>query len=104
MIERTATVENAHGIHCRPSAVIIKEAAGFPGDILVTAESGQCDLRSVLHLIALGLHQGAQVTIRVSGPDEEAFCNRLAELFGTRFDFPPRAEDERPSDNVGAFA
>ncbi|OQW96521.1 MAG: hypothetical protein BWK77_04370 [Verrucomicrobia bacterium A1] len=104
MIERTATIQNSHGIHCRPSAVIIKASAAYPGEILVTAENGQCDLRSVMQLIALGLRQGSRVTIRVTGPDEEAFCGRLVELFETRFDFPPRAEGDRPADSLGAFA
>ncbi len=94
MIEMTATVRNDHGIHCRPSTVIIKEVMGYRGEIRVTAESGACDLRSVMQLIALGLQAGARVKIFVSGPDEESMCRRLVELFETHFDFPPRAPGE----------
>jgi phosphocarrier protein HPr len=101
MIELSATIQNAHGIHCRPSAVVIKAAAAYPGSLLVTADNGQCDLRSVMQLIALGLHQGAQVRIRVEGPDEDAFCRQLVGLFETRFDFPPRTEPERPLEADG---
>jgi phosphocarrier protein len=90
MVEKTATIKNANGIHCRPSAVIIKEAQDYGGEIRVTAASGEADLRSVISLLCLGLSEGTCITIRVSGPNEETFCARLVELFETPFDFPPR--------------
>ena len=90
MIRAQATVQNAHGIHCRPSAVLVKEGSAYPGEILVTAKSGTSDLRSALGLIMLGLEKGAEVAIQVAGPDEEAFCKKLVDLFEYHFDFPPR--------------
>ena len=94
MIEMSATVKNDHGIHCRPSTVIIKEVMGYAGEIRVTADSGACDLRSVMQLIALGLQAGSEVKIFVNGPDEEGLCRRLVELFERHFDFPPREPGE----------
>ena len=94
MVEIPAIVRNTAGIHCRPSAVIIKEAMNYPGIIRITANSRESDLRSVMSLLALGLHQGAALTIQVSGPNEEMFCRKLVALFQTHFDFPPRAEGE----------
>lgn len=90
-MEINATIKNSAGIHCRPSALIIKAAAGYPGTIHVESPAhGSCTLRSVLDLISMGLEQGAQVTLRVEGPDEEAFGRQLADLFETEFDFPPQ--------------
>ena len=88
MFEAKAVVKNEAGIHCRPSAVLVKEGMGYSGEILVTAKSGTCTLTSALELIMLGLESGAEVSIQVSGPDEEAFCKKLAGLFETHFDFP----------------
>lgn len=96
MVELPAIVCNSAGIHCRPSAVIIKEGMSYPGVIRVTANSRESDLRSVMSLLALGLLQGTDITIRVSGPNEQAFCRKLVDLFQTHFDFPPRAEGEAP--------
>jgi phosphotransferase system HPr (HPr) family protein len=90
MVEVTAVVQNEAGIHCRPSAILVKEGCTYSGEILVTAASGTCTLKSALELIMLGLEQGAKVDIQVTGPDEEAFARRLVELFETHFDFPPR--------------
>ena len=90
MFEARAIIQNEAGIHCRPSAVLVKTGAAYAGEILVTAESGTCTLTSALECIMLGLEKGAEVTIQVSGPDEEAFCNKLVELFETHFDFPAK--------------
>lgn len=96
MIQRHATIQNAAGIHCRPSATIIKAVHNYPGDIaLVTADGEEIDLRSMLALVALGLEEGATVTVRVMGPDEEAFCGELVELLERHFDFPALGTDER---------
>jgi phosphocarrier protein HPr len=96
MVECPAIVRNSAGIHCRPSAVIIKEGMSYPGVIRVTANSRESDLRSVMSLLALGLLPGTALTIRVSGPDEQTFCRKLVDLFQTHFDFPPRPEGEPP--------
>lgn len=90
MTEVGAVVQNEAGIHCRPSAILVKEGSAYDGEILVTAESGSCTLTSALELIMLGLEQGAEVNIQVSGPNEEEMARKLVELFETHFDFPPR--------------
>jgi len=96
MIEMSATIKNANGIHCRPSAVIAKEAIQFKGDIKVISGNITCDPRSVMALITLGLHEGAQVKIQITGPDEKAFCRKMVKLFETHYDFPPREDGEAP--------
>jgi phosphotransferase system HPr (HPr) family protein len=95
VIERIAIVRNDAGIHCRPSAVIIKAASQYAGEITVFTGAGDVDLHSMLALVALGLDVGSEVRIRVTGPDEEAFCALLAELFETRFDFESLSEGAR---------
>lgn len=98
MIRTTATVRNEAGIHCRPSAVIIKEAASLISKIQVVAASGESDLRSITDLLALGLGPGEQVDITTDGPDEVLAAARLQELFERRFDFPPRSPGESDDD------
>ncbi|MDF7824040.1 HPr family phosphocarrier protein [Pontiellaceae bacterium B12227] len=90
MFEAKAVIKNEAGIHCRPSAILVKEGSSYEGKILVTAPSGSCDLTSALECIMLGMEQGTEVTIKVTGPDEEAYARKLADLFETHFDFPPQ--------------
>lgn len=92
MVEKQAKILNANGIHCRPSAAIIKVAQDYPGTILVKSATGDADLRSVIGLICLGLSAGTEVTVQVSGPEEDAFADKLVSLFAHHFDFPPRED------------
>jgi phosphocarrier protein HPr len=98
MIEKSATVRNSAGIHCRPSAVIVTEAISYPGTIHLKSAAGDADLRSLLTLVSLGLEAGATVRICVSGPDEEAFCDRVVEMFERHFDFPERLDADWKSE------
>ena len=93
MAERQATVRNEMGIHCRPAAVIMKEVSDCEGDISIRCRDRTTPLRSVMDLLGLGLQCGDELTVRVEGPNEDAACERMADLFETRFDFPPRSED-----------
>jgi phosphotransferase system HPr (HPr) family protein len=95
MIERTATIMNDQGIHCRPSAIIIKEAFKYPGTIEVRTTSGTASLGSILALMSLELQKGKSIQITVEGPDEERICQHFVELFETRFDFAPVTAPER---------
>lgn len=89
MIEKRAIVRNEQGIHCRPSAMIVRFVDSYEGEIRVRAERGETSLRSILELMSMELYPGVEVTIQVSGPDEEEFCHDLVALFETHFDFPP---------------
>lgn len=86
---KQAIVANSQGIHCRPSAVIVKEFMGYAGKIRITNDHGSCDVSSVMQLLSLELHQGSKVKIEVMGENEATVADRLVELFQTHFDFPP---------------
>jgi phosphocarrier protein HPr len=88
MKEMRAVVQNAQGIHCRPSALIVKHASQYEGHIEVIGERGTTSLRSIMELMTLELYPQSEVLIRVSGPDEERACQELVDLFETHFDFP----------------
>jgi phosphocarrier protein HPr len=87
---RQAIIANSQGIHCRPSAVIVKEFQGYPGRVRITNQNGSCDVSSVMQLLSLEMNPGSQVKIEVMGENEGATADRLVELFQTHFDFPPR--------------
>ena len=86
-MEMTAIVRNADGIHLRPSNLILELVQDYPGEIRLESPNGQTDLRSILGLMMLAIRQGTAVKISVCGPDEDALCCKLADLFETEFDF-----------------
>ena len=89
MQTRHAIIANGQGIHCRPSALIVKEFMGYSGKIRITNGNGSCDVSSVMQLLSLEMHQGSKVTIEVMGENEAGVADRLVELLQTHFDFPP---------------
>jgi phosphocarrier protein HPr len=86
---RQAIIANSQGIHCRPSAVIVKEFQGYPGRVRISNPNGSCDVSSVMQLLSLEMHKDSKVKIEVMGENEVATADRLVELFQTHFDFPP---------------
>ena len=88
MITKQAKILNAYGIHCRPSAVILDEVSKFEGySISISTPNGDCDLSSIIALLALGLKEGDVITINVDGPDAETVGDQMVELFQRDFDF-----------------
>ena len=92
MVEMTARVQNGRGIHCRPSGLIYKSIEHFKGDITLITKDMEVDLHSIMDIIILGLFKNDKVTIRVTGDRENVVCEKLKELFETKFDFPPKNE------------
>lgn len=94
MIERNAVIKNHHGIHCRPSAVIMKAIEGYTGKIIIFSDGEPLVLESIFSLLSLGLKPGDPIQIRVEGPDEEESAGKLVNLFEYEFDFPPKEEKQ----------
>jgi phosphocarrier protein HPr len=90
MVEMTATIQNAQGIHCRPSGVICKACENYNGEIFLVTGEAEVRLKSIMDIILLGLFKGDSVVIRVSGENETEMCEKLVELFEKNYDFPPR--------------
>lgn len=87
MIQVQATIQNEHGIHCRPSALIIKSIGTYDGRIEVSCVNGRSNPRSMMGLMSLGLAKGVEILIEVEGPGEQDMADRLKVLFETHFDF-----------------
>ncbi len=90
MITDKAVIKNEMGIHVRPSGLIIKETIKFEGKISLKTDKMEIDLNSIMDLLALGLVMGDEVSITVSGSDEESFLRKLVDLFEYQFDFPSK--------------
>ena len=91
MVEKTVTIQNRDGIHCRPSSAILTAVAEFPKtSFKIICDHGDSDLSSILSLLSLGLQKGDEVLITAEGENAEIACKRVADLFEFEFDFPPR--------------
>jgi phosphotransferase system HPr (HPr) family protein len=67
--EGTAVVANPHGIHARPSHMLVTAATAFSSRVELEWDGRKADARSILSVMTLGAPAGARVTVRAQGPD-----------------------------------
>jgi phosphocarrier protein FPr len=102
------TLRNAHGLHARPAAKLVRLAGQFDATITVenvTDGRGPVGARSLSGVSTLAAGEGDSVRIAAEGPDAEAALNAIGALlrngFGEASDEasgtpPPEASGETP--------
>lgn len=85
MPEITVTVQNKVGLHARPAALFVQTAQEFASDITVTNGERSANAKSILSVLTLGAHQGAEIVIHAEGEDEGAALDALKELVDDGF-------------------
>jgi phosphocarrier protein len=86
MIEKKFTVKNRLGLHARPAAMFVAEAAKYKSAIIVIKEGLEVNGKSVMGLMLLAAEGGSQLTVRAEGPDEMKALDGLAKIFDRKFD------------------
>jgi len=85
MQEVTLVVRHKVGLHARPAAMFVQTAKKFKSDILVRKDDREVNAKSILSILTLGANQGAVITIKAHGEDEEQALKALQELVETNF-------------------
>lgn len=79
-------MKNRLGMHARPAAMFVHEAARFKSKILVSKDSLEINGKSVMGLMLLAAECGSQLKIKAEGPDEKQAIEALEKLFERKFD------------------
>lgn len=85
MVERTVQVLNAHGIHARPAAEIVKVAARFTSQLTLARDGLEVNAKSIMGVMMLAAECGASLVIRADGEDAAAAVEAIAALIASRF-------------------
>jgi phosphocarrier protein HPr len=88
MPEITLLIRNKVGLHARPAALFVQTAAGFKSDITVRKGEARANAKSILHILALGVGEGSEVTVTAEGADAEGALKALEELVARDFEMP----------------
>jgi multiphosphoryl transfer protein len=86
--ELEVTVSNAHGLHLRPAANLIKALAPFKATIQIenlSGKKGPIAAKSLVNLARLQVRQGDQVRFKVAGQDDEAALSAIKDLVQSNF-------------------
>ena len=85
MKSATYTITNKMGIHARPAADIAKLVRKHKSDVTIATATKKANGKSVLMLTTLGAKNGTEVTLTVSGEDEEEVFTQLDDMFKNHF-------------------
>ena len=86
MTEKVLTVRNRLGLHARPAALFVQEAAKFKSQIFVVKDGLQVNGKSVMGLMLLAAESGSKLTIKADGQDEAKALEALEKIFQRKFD------------------
>ena len=85
MVEKKVIVNHKVGLHARPASVFVQTAAKFASEITVTCDDRKANAKSILTVLTLGAHKGAEITIAAEGDDAEAAVDALVEVVEKNF-------------------
>ncbi len=86
MLEQQIVIRNKLGLHARAAVKLVNLSNRFVASVKIVKDGSEIDGKSILGILTLAATQGSEITLRVSGKDEEAAVKALADLINNRFD------------------
>jgi len=84
-LRREFEIVNSRGLHARASAKFVKCAEQFNADITVSRDGQTVPATSIMGLMMLAAHPGANILVEAQGPDAAAALDALAQLVAEKF-------------------
>ncbi len=80
MAEKKVTVTNETGLHARPAAALVQFVKNIPGDVELIKDGKVANAKSIFNVMSLGISKGTDILVRVTGEDEDKYCNDIVEF------------------------
>lgn len=85
MITKEFFINNEHGIHARPSALLAKIAQSSSSTVQFINNSKSANGHSTLELLCLAACKGSKIIVNVNGNDEIDVMKNIEEAFNNNF-------------------
>ncbi len=85
MLSRNFTIKNRLGLHARAAAQLVQTANKFMSDVTVVKEDVEVNGKSIMGILLLAAPQGTDISVTVTGSDEEQAMSTIAELIEDGF-------------------
>ena len=85
MQQTRLTIVNPLGLHARAAGKFVNLAKTFASDVRLGKGDTDADGKSIMSVMLLAAPVGSEVTLSVSGPDEDEAFAALRELVGNGF-------------------
>ena len=77
----TYTITDPEGLHARPAAILVKQNSKYNSDIIIKCGSKSGNAKKIFGIMGLGVKKGQDVTLEISGEDEETACDEIKNFF-----------------------
>jgi len=85
MPTRRVIIQNRLGVHARPAALLVKEAARFRAEVFLSKNGLEVNGKSIMGVMMLAAEKGSEVEIRVEGDDAAEALAALLALIDSGF-------------------
>ena len=68
-------------LHDRPAGMLVKEAKKYASDIMINKAGKKADAKKLMMLMTLGVKCNEEVTVEISGEDEEKAAVEMEKFF-----------------------
>jgi len=86
MIETKVRIPNKLGLHARPAALFVKTASRYKSDVCISRDDQVVNGKSIMGVMMLAAEHGSELTLSVSGDDEQQAMRAILDLFERKFD------------------
>ncbi|MBR0600626.1 HPr family phosphocarrier protein [Sinanaerobacter chloroacetimidivorans] len=80
MLSKEIMIKNKTGLHARPAAQFVKEAAKFKSAISIEFKEKKVNAKSIIHVLSAGIAAGSIIHLSAEGEDEQQAIERLSEV------------------------
>ena len=77
MIEKQIVVKRKSGLQARPAALFVQEANRFNSEIFIEKDGKKVNAKSIMGIMSLAINTNKEITVTVSGNDEETAMDTL---------------------------
>lgn len=88
-LTKDLVVKNAHGLHARSGALLVKTANQFQSEVLFEKGGHSVNGKSIMGVLMLAASQGSTIKATVEGDDAEAALRAIEALFAAGFHEAP---------------
>jgi len=85
MIKKKVTIINKLGLHARAAVKFVNLANRFTSSVRIEKSGNEIDGKSILGILTLAAVQGSEITLTISGKDEQAALDALTSLILDKF-------------------
>ncbi len=85
MMFRNVRIINKLGLHARAAARFVQLASRFQCGVTIRRNGKEVNGKSIMGVMMLAAHNGAEIEIRAHGPDERQAIASLEDLVASKF-------------------